>query len=215
MSFAVIFCSLLIVVMSIASIALLLSARRHENRNEQKHHEQMWAAREKAVAALLGPPGERVLHAAVPFEIGGGADVQTYHPASGGTFYVTNDLVGSVARPNDRGPYEMAIATRSDAEWAPTLLSQLAIYTRTDVLNPGDTMDLGDVLPQPTQLVAFVLFEYARLRVRSEEAGLLLCLGLTASELEFARRNGSENLLPLLKEKNVFPYTDPARSSVL
>jgi len=43
---------------------------------------------------------------------------------------------------------------------------------------------------------------------------LLLCVGITAEELTFARSRNDKELLALLKQHGVFPYTTPDRSSV-
>jgi hypothetical protein len=47
------------------------------------------------------------------------------------------------------------------------------------------------------------------------ECGILLCIGITSEELTYSRENGSDRLSEILKEKSVFPYTIPDRSSVI
>ena len=44
---------------------------------------------------------------------------------------------------------------------------------------------------------------------------LLLCLEVFRSEMEYARKNGSEKLLDLLKEKSIYPYSDLDRDPVV
>jgi hypothetical protein len=45
--------------------------------------------------------------------------------------------------------------------------------------------------------------------------GLLLCVGVTKDELALAKTEGSDAVLPELKDSGVFPYTVFDRESVL
>lgn len=79
-------------------------------------------------------------------------------------------------------------------------------------------MDIGPALPQPTNLAAFLFLPYASITVEGARAGILLCLGITSDELAFIRQaeeGRTSELVSLLKQSNVYPFTDLSRSSVL
>jgi hypothetical protein len=78
-------------------------------------------------------------------------------------------------------------------------------------------MDIGTSLSDST-LRAFVFANPTGVPTYFEffgaKYGLLLCVGITADELRYARSEGSDLLLRKLKESGVFPYTIPDRASV-
>ncbi|SFH56590.1 suppressor of fused domain protein [Planctomicrobium piriforme] len=177
---------------------------------------ELWNARQALLESILGPAEDIVHHAPVPFELGGDADVLEFTQKIPGVTYVTADLTGSsLSKPNTNGQYELMICLREKADWAPYLLSRLGAYTCGTVLEPNDTMDIALSIPQPTNLTALLYVDYASIVLKGRRAGLLLCLGITADELELARNEGVEELLSRLKKSGVYPYTDLARSSVL
>ena len=52
-------------------------------------------------------------------------------------------------------------------------------------------------------------------KLSRKRCGLLLCIGITESELAFKTRHGSAALLAKLKDTHVFPYTKPNRDSIV
>jgi len=180
--------------------------------------QRLWDSRLDALEATLGTADDSVFETPIPFYLGGGASVLTFRQHNAGVAYVTADIIGDdQAEPNEMGQYELMLCLRREAKWAPQLLCELAQYTREAVLAPRDTMDLEAALPQPTQLAAFVFVPYATIEVLDAPAGLLLCLGITADELELchAGENGYDDLLARLKAADVYPFTDLKRKSVL
>ena len=97
----------------------------------------------------------------------------------------------------------------------PNLLSRLAYTTVESTLNPGDTLDITSGAMDSSTLAALLLVEHARFKVLDCNAGLLLCVGITADELAFVRVHGHTELLNKLKSAGVYPYTEPFRKSVL
>ena len=186
-----------------------------ENRTMSDDWEVLWDARLAALESVLGPSDDSVLHSPVPFELGGPADVLIFREHVEGVVYVTAGVIGDEdALPGDGGQYELMICLRDGEDWAPQLLSQLAMYTREAVLNSGDTMDIGPALPQPTQLSAFLYHSYAAITVNEQPATVLLCVGITKDELAFASKKGSAALIERLKEAGIYPFTDLGRKSV-
>lgn len=183
---------------------------------EDNDWQQLWDKRLTALESVLGASDDTVFHSPVPFHLDGSADVLAFHKHNEGVAYVTANLIGDDrSKPNDLGQYELMICLRKDADWAPQLISNLAKYTIDAVLSPNDTMDIGPALPQPTQLEAFLYVSYANVTVDDKKAGILLCLGITKDELSFVRENSVDELVSLLKQESVYPFTDLTRQSVL
>ena len=175
-----------------------------------------WDAREAALKSILGQTDGMVLHAMVPFHLGGQADVLCFpHHLPGGRAYATCELLGEPAqKPNRLGTYELMIAHRDQDRWGPGVISRLARYTCDAQLEPGHTMELGPAVPEASTVAAFLFAEYAHFRYEGRDAGLLLCLGITADELAACRKGKQEQMLAALKAAGVYPYTDLKRASV-
>jgi hypothetical protein len=75
-------------------------------------------------------------------------------------------------------------------------------------------MDIGSATPADSKIKAFIFDNYAKFKLFDQECELRLCLGITKSELQFEKANGSKALLKLLKKHKVYPYTDLKRDSV-
>ncbi len=177
--------------------------------------ERLWDARLAALEAVLGPSTGGALHASIPFNLDGAADVVEFLEHVDGVVYVTADLIGDDrSKPNDLGQYELMICLRDEADWAPLLISDLAKYTINAVLQPGDTMDIAPALPQPTNLSAFLFISYAAITVEQKPASIMLCVGITSEELQYLQASGYDALLTRLRSAGVFPFTDLTRGSV-
>jgi hypothetical protein len=191
----------------------------HDPHTEHPEWEDTWDARIDALKPILGEPGEMVFHAAVPFQLGGSADVVPFPKYVSGATYITAELTGEDAgqRPSSLGNYELMICTRQHLPQAANLISRLARYTCEAVLEPGQTMDIAAFFGDST--IRALLFanpgeEPLHFEFFGKRYSLLLCIGITGEELAFARSQGTGKLLALLKQNRVFPYTVPDRPSV-
>lgn len=177
--------------------------------------QRQWDARQTAMEGVLGPADDTILHAPIPFHLDGAADVLVFRQHNNGVVYVTADLIGDDrSKPNELGQYELMICTPDDSQWAPQLISNLAKYTVEAVLAPNDTMDIGPALPQPTEVSAFLYLPYATMEVDGQPAAIMLCLGITQSELAFIRKNEVSTFVDALKAAGIYPKTDLSRKSV-
>jgi hypothetical protein len=170
------------------------------------------------IEKILGKSENIVLHAPVPFQLGwnlgGRADVYLYKNHIDGIVYVTSDLIGQEQKRSDAGNYEFMIAHKEDNGWGPDLISNLAYYTLDASINSGETMDIARfALPENT-VKAIIFDKYATFRIGSETYGLMLIIGITEDELEWAKRNGGAELIEKLKEKSIYPITDLKRRSI-
>ena len=183
---------------------------------------EVWDARIAALTPLLGKPTDTVYHATIPFQFrnaGGSADVVLFPNYTPGATYVTAELTGANVGqlPNSLGHYELMICTRQELPTAANFISRLACYTCDAQLEAAQTMDIGEFFGDST--LRAMLFTHPgdqpfHFEFRGHRYGLLLCVGITAEELAFARAKRTGKLLALLKQHEVFPYTIPDRQSV-
>lgn len=178
-----------------------------------------WDARISALTSILGKPSDAVLHSAIPFQLGGAADVLIFPEFIPGITYVTAEMSGEDAgqRPSSIGNFELMICSRQEFKKAAELISNLARYTCDEVLEAGETLDIGTFFGDSN--IHALLFTHPReqktqFELLGNHYGLLLCIGITKEELAFKRAHGSQALLVALRVHGVFPYTILNRPSV-
>ncbi|MDB5324590.1 MAG: hypothetical protein JWM57_159, partial [Phycisphaerales bacterium] len=177
---------------------------------------QMWDARKGALESALGPADDGVFTAMPPFYLGGAADVLPFSQHVPGRMFATCGLLGEESqKPNIIGTYELAIAHRDDSSWGPNIISRLARYTCDAELQPGQTMSIGTAVPAKSTIAAFFFDDYRRFKFEGIDAGLVLCIGLTADELDACQNGRRQEVYDALKAAGVYPYTDLFRPSVL
>ena len=179
--------------------------------------EATWVARQTALEKLFGPSADSVLHAVVPFHLGGQADVLVFKEhIVGAALYVTADLTGddSGQVSNDVWEqYELAICVRAEDSGPASTISRLATYCLNTPVQPGETMDIEPAVPQPSVIKAFLFADYGHFRLSGRRCGVLLCLGITGEELQRCFDLGSTVVLEELRSDVVYPFTDLRRES--
>ncbi len=190
-----------------------------DTQTQNDEWQKIWDARIAALTPILGKPADTVLHAVIPFQLGGAADVLPFPDFTSGITYVTAEMTGEDVgqRSTSLGNYELMICARQELQKAGDLISNLARYTCDAELEPGETMDLGTFFGDSS--IRALLFTHPReqavhFEFLGQRYGLLLCIGITAEELAFKQAHGSESLLTLLRQHGVYPYTTPDRPSV-
>ncbi|HEY8751720.1 MAG TPA: suppressor of fused domain protein [Tepidisphaeraceae bacterium] len=177
---------------------------------------QAWDVRKAAIESVLGPAEDTVLHATVPFHLGGQADVLSFRGHITGRVFATCELLGEASQKrNLLGTYELVIAHRDDMDWGANVISKLARYTCDVRVQPGQTMDIGSAAPNKSSISGFFFDDYKRMKFNNEDAGLLLCIGLTADELAACQQGKRQVVYDALVAQGIFPYTDLYRASVL
>lgn len=179
----------------------------------------VWDARLRGLTQVLGRPQDKVFHAFFPFGYGGFADVLVFPKFIKGRTYVTADCTGplSAQLKSRLGQYELMMCTKKPCEAAAFQIKTLAQYTLQAKLQPGDTMEFKRSKGSTLRGLIFTHPGEKPLHFKflGKNYGLLLCIGVTLDELRFAQEEGSDKLLPVLKSRGVFPYTDFTRKSVL
>jgi hypothetical protein len=196
---------------------------------------QRWAKnRDVYMEECLGKEHDHVLHAIIPFSIGGGLDIYVYPNGIEGTGIATKEL----SETPGEGPsnkvfknYELVMFTRhaldmemdSEKETpfglafrnCQIILNMIARYAFEAKLNPGETCEF----PKKMENVGgkcLIFDRYGEFEDMDHGTfGMLLVLEVHRSEMDFARRNGGEALISLLKEKGFYPYSDLDREPVV
>jgi hypothetical protein len=179
---------------------------------------RIWTIRSSALTKVFGPPEDELYHAIIPLgRESGGADVLIFREFLDGYTYLTSDLTSVKSKQvlSEIGNYELMICTKNKSDWAAGIISDIAQYTLEKAVNPGDTMDMD--FPDNSNLKALVFVEPAlpEFEFWGRKYSILLCVGITESELEYAFAKGSAALLDLLEDNGILPYTDFDRVSVV
>jgi hypothetical protein len=187
-----------------------------------------WFDRKSAfMEKVLGKEHGMVMHAFVPYAIGGNLALFSFPNGIAGTAIVTKELC---ELPNQGpsnalfGSYEFVMFTKhplslDDAKNEATpfgrahlnidaILNVMARYSQTAKLNPFETAEFpADMEKVGSKCLIFV--PYAR---HSDDLaknfGLLAIIEVFRSEIEYAMKQGGQNLIKMLKEKGFFPYSD-------
>ncbi len=205
--------------------------------------EERWREHYKAKLAalerILGPRDSLVGHAIVPFELGGPVDMHYFSTHLPGTVVATMDLIdpeGNGPQPGQLGTYELVACTKlsrfsaldSDAGATPAgdfdamaarICAMLTIIGHDSyevVLEPGDACEVPVEDEGVTRCVVFDAFDSLGIpfQIEGRRHGLLLCIEVFHSELEYARKHGTQALIALLKKARCYPYSDLDREPV-
>lgn len=185
-----------------------------ENLNNGKLYDTFVAVLEQE----LGPKDKAVIHAIIGFESGGPPDVLLFRHAQGvkGLFYVTSDLLFFQAQPkNSLGRYELAICMSAENKWAGRLLFKLSRATAQEAFDEGHTADITAWVGAECAIKGLLFTKLVSFDFEGESFGVLLGVGITRAELDYALEHDSADLLSRLKAAEVFPVTNLDRVSVV
>jgi hypothetical protein len=181
----------------------------------------------------LGPEHDMVMHAIIPFEIGGGLDLYYYPKRIKGCAIATKELAPALGEGsnNDRFEcYELVMFTRhalnlDHAKNEKTafgkahksinaILNNIAAYSQQATLNPYQTCEFPREMDAVGgKCLIFDEFGESNPYVR-QDFGLLAVIEVFRSEMNFAQKNGGEVLINLLKKAGHYPYSDLDRKPV-
>lgn len=200
----------------------------------EEEYEKDYELKSKGLEAVLGKMHGLVGHAIIPFAIGGAVDMYYFPNHIAGTGFATMELLdpdGKGPLKNRVGTYELVAFTRYDYDTdeehqtpfhlieraACGFLTAIGMYSSQAVLNPKETIEIPG--GENEDNTCLVLDNYApdgkEFIIGNRRHHLLLCLRVFRSEMEYARKNGSEQLLELLKEQGYYPYSDLDRDPVV
>ena len=200
----------------------------------EEEYERDYELKSEGLENVLGKMHHLVGHAIIPFAVGGAVDMYYFPNHIKGTGFATMELLdpdGKGPKKNRIGTYELVAFTKYDyntSEDTQTpfnlmerkacgFLTAIGMYASQAVLNPKETVEIPNGENEDNTCLIFDLYEPEgkQFNVGTRTHHLLLCMQLFRSEMDYARANGSEQLIDLLKEKGYYPYSDLDRAPVL
>lgn len=100
--------------------------------------------------------------------------------------------------------------------WFCQMLTAIARDALKTEIQPGDAYELPGEGGEPAHYIIFDRFDSGGqlFEVEGKKYGLLLCIEVFPSELEYAQAHGVDALLARLKQAGVFPFSDLDRKPV-
>jgi hypothetical protein len=194
-----------------------------------------WYDRKEALMeSMLGKEHNMVMHAIIPYAVGGGLDLYYYPNGVPGTAIATkelSELPGEGASNRVFRCYELVMFTKHpldlDAAKDETtafgrahmtinaILNRMARYSGQATLNPNETCEFPANMPQVGGRC--LIFDGYPSYPKDEPAefGLLAVIEVFRSEMGYARKNGGASLLNRLKAEGHYPYSDLDREPVV
>jgi hypothetical protein len=188
----------------------------------------------KLMEEILGKEHDMVMHAIIPYAVGGGLDLYYYPHGIPGTAVATKELSelpdqGSANR--DFSCYELAMFTRhalnlGEAKDKTTrfgkahsninsILNCMARYSASAELNANETCEFpADMERLGGKCLVFDSYG-SRTGETVRNFGILVIIEVFRSEMEFARKQGAPELFSRLKAAGHYPYSDLEREPVV
>jgi hypothetical protein len=181
----------------------------------------------------MGKQHNIVMHAIIPYAVGGGLDLYYYPNGILGTGIATMELSELPNKGSSNSVfscYELVMFTKvplmlDDAKKPETafgkahsnlnsILNVAAPFSATAKLNPHDTCEF----PADMRTVGgkcLIFDDYGQFgKNPPTDFGILVAIEIFRSEMDFARKIGGEQLIQLLKEAGHYPYSDLEREPV-
>jgi len=196
--------------------------------------------KEEAIQNVLGQMYGLVGHAIVPFQVGGAVDMYYFPNLIEGTVFATLELIEDENKgpiPNRNGMYELLAFTRHKVhKQAGTMISEISDdpferierrmrrvfttignYSYRAKLEPGDTCEIPNGEGEENTCLVFDEYrtEGKDFWIDGKTYGLLVCIEVFRNEMEYAMKNGSQELFKKMKDKGHYPYSDLDRDPVV
>ncbi len=211
----------------------LFGKKKFSEVEEQKLEEEWYDHISKSLCEILGKEHDMVMHALIPYEVGGALDLYYYPNGVEGTAIATKELSHACreSSTNDKfEKFEFVMFTKEaldldlahDEETAfgrahqniSSILNPVASYSEQAKLNPYETLEF----PSDFEKIAgkcLIFSDYNSSSEDKEPFGLMVIIELFRSEMDYARENGGLSLIDLLKSNGVYPYCDLNRAPVV
>ena len=195
---------------------------------------QRWYDRKSAIMEeMLGKEHDMVMHAIIPYAIGGGLDLYYYPNGVPGTGIATKELSEMPGEGSSNGvfqcyelvmftrhPLDLDAATNKNTPFGQAhsvinaVLNRIAPYSAQATLNPNETCEFP--ADMPTVGGRCLIFDGYPSYPTDEQAefGLLAVIEVFRSEMDYARKKGGAKLLKRLKAQGHYPYSDMDREPV-
>jgi hypothetical protein len=200
---------------------------------DARAEEEWYERKSKLMGDILGWEHDMVMHAIIPYALGGGLDLYYFPNGIAGTAVATKELseLPNEGSSNKRfSCYGLVMFTRrtlnlDDAKNKETafgkahaniniILNHMAPYSATASLNPNETCEF----PAGMDLVGgkcLIFDDYGSHTEKSvRRFGMLAVIEVFRSEMNFARTHGGAQLIAKLKSAGHYPYSDLDREPV-
>jgi hypothetical protein len=193
-----------------------------------------WYDRKSALMeSMLGKEHNMVMHAIIPYALGGGLDLYYYPNGISGTAVATKELSEAPGEGSSNDvfqTYELVMftkhaidlnAAKDDAtpfgkvhNSINAILNCIAPYSAEATLNPNETCEFpADMEEVGGRCLIFDGYpSYAD--DQPADFGLLAVIEVFRSEMEYSREHGGAKLLERLKTEGYYPYSDMDRRPV-
>ncbi len=203
--------------------------------DEELAEMEAWDKEKSAqMESVLGKEHDMVMHALIPYGIGGSLDLYYYASGVAGTGIATKELSEKPGEgsKNDVYPcYELVMFTKLPIDLdlvqvegsafgtihdtIRRVLNMIARYSAQAKLNPRETCEFpADMEKVGGKCLIFDAYEPSGER-KEAEFGVMLVMEVHRSEMEWARANGGAKLIEKLKEAGHYPYSDMERDAVV
>lgn len=170
-----------------------------------------------ACEPIIGPLDKNTMVAIIGFDAGSPLNFCTVGRDRGEQFvtYISCELaVRPEQLPSQFGRYEL-LASCDNAQWVRSIVTDIGRMSLETVFGHHHTLDIGPWV-QPSDPIQSVVFEKAcEAEIDDASYGILRCIGITRSEMEFAREQGPAKLLDHLRRAGIYPNTTCQRESVV
>ncbi len=199
---------------------------------EEKLEDEWYEKKSKLMELMLGTEHDMVMHALIPYEVGGALDLYYYPNGIPGTAIATKELTHACreSSSNDKyKKYELVMfiketlnldeANDEDTVFGKvhqnisSILNPMANYSEQAKLNPNETCEF----PSDMEDIGgkCLIFSDYNSKNNEEDFGLMAVIEIFRSEMEYAMQNSGGELISLLKEKGYYPYSEMNREPVV
>jgi hypothetical protein len=211
----------------------LFGKKKRSEEEEARLEEAWYDKKSQLMETILGKEHDMVMHALIPYEIGGALDLYYFPNDLPGTAIATKELAhacGESSTNNKYRKYELVMFTRETLNLdqandeatsfgkahqnISAILNPIARYSEQAKLNPNDTCEF----PEDMEGIGgkcLIFSAYKSDNDDVEEFGVMAIMEIFRSEMEFARQNGGGELIKLLEAAGRYPYSDLERTPVV
>lgn len=214
--------------------------RKNNYAENEKLEEKAYKIKSKYIEKYLGKEHNIVMHAIIPYDIGGSLDLYYYPHFMDGTAITTKELVNyKFNRPSNDcyDSYELVMCTKHkidldsvkldnpatgtfsyDHKYINSILNMIARYSKQAKLNPYETIEFPndfDEVGGKCLILDCFSQPYVTKETNNKKFGLMLIMEIHRSEMEFAIHQKGKEVIALLKEKNIYPFTGIDRKAII
>ncbi len=199
--------------------------------HDEKLAQEWYDTKTAMMVDILGEEHDIVMHALIPYAIGGGLDLYYFPSGLSGTAIATKELCETPGEGSSNDvfeTYELVMFTRhalsldeAKDESTPfgrahhtinAILNCIAPYSAQATLNPHETCEF----PEDMETVGgkCLIFDTYGFDGNRADFGLLTIIEIHRSEMNYAREHGGKKLLAKMKKAGYYPYSDIERPAV-